>query len=73
MIGMACVGKRDPFQCQWEAFHGGDLALRHHWHEASRRHRGIRAENDASDTTRNFIAHTAQGLENAASRLSLTP
>ena len=31
------------------------------------------AESDASDAKRNFVARTAQGLENAAFRLSLTP
>ena len=33
----------------------------------------IRAESDASDAKRNFVAHTARGFENAAFRLSLTP
>jgi hypothetical protein len=33
----------------------------------------ICAESDASDAKRNFRVHTAQGLENTAPRLSLTP
>jgi hypothetical protein len=40
---------------------------------ASRRHRVIRTESDASDAKRNFVARTAQGFENAIFRLSLTP
>jgi len=54
------VDKRDQFHR--EAFHG--------WQAGAMR---IRAESDASDAKRNFRVHTAQGFDNTASRLSLTP
>jgi hypothetical protein len=40
---------------------------------ASRRHRVIRTESDASDAKRNFGGRTAQAFKNAAFCLSLTP
>ena len=54
------VDKRDQFHR--EAFYG--------WQAGAVR---IRAESDASNAKRNLRVHTAQGFENTASRLSLTP